>query len=318
MTKFDRVMGVVEGKKVDYIPSGFWIHFPKETLESIDNTVKAHIEFLNKTDIDLFKVMNENEFRNSEKIVNAIDWKSIQTYKKNDKKIVTQKELLKRIIDANAGKTVVLGTIHGIIACLSHQSGISYTDSYKIMNEHFKNNKEYIEYALDKTVESIINMAEETIDAGVDGIYYAALGGERHKFSEEIFEEFIKPRELEIFNVIQRKKGLNVLHVCKDNVELKRYTDYNFDIINWGIYDGDYTLEKACELFKNKTILGGFDDRSGVLVDGTKEDLVNKTNYLIDKMKDFKFILGADCTLPTEISYSRIYDVVNISKNYKY
>lgn len=318
MTKYERVMKVLKGENVDFIPTGFWLHFPKETLESVDKTITAHMEFLKETDIDLFKVMNENEFRISEKINSAVDWKKITVYEKNDKKIVTQKELLKRILEINSKNTVVLGTVHGLIACLSHQSGISYSNSYKLMNEHFKNNKNEIEYALDKTVESIINMAEETFDAGVDGIYYAALGGEKTKFSDEIFEEFIKPRELEIFKVLKRKNKLNVLHICKENTELKRYIDYDFDIVNWAVNDGGYSLLEGCNLFKDKTILGGFDDRSGILVDGTIDEIKGYTDELIETMKGHKFIIGADCTLPTEISYQRIKEVVNQSKNNLY
>lgn len=64
------------------------------------------------------------------------------------------------------------------------------------------------------------------------------------------------------------------------------------------------------------TILGGFDDRSGVLIDGSYDEIENYTQNLLSNMKGRKFILGADCTLPTEISYERIKQVVLASKKY--
>lgn len=316
MTKFERVMNVINGKKIDYTPAGFWLHFPKETLESLDKTVTAHLNFLKETDIDLFKVMNENEFRNPEKISLPSDWNSLKIYDKNHIKIKNQSDLLKRIIDKNQGDTVVLGTVHGLVASLSHSSGISYTSSHKLMNEHFKNGRKEIESAMDKIVESTINMAQATLDSGVDGIYYAILGGEKHKFSQEVFEEFIKPREMEIIKNLQNKKGFNILHICKDNVDLKRYADYPFEVVNWGLYDSDYSLEEGFEIFKDKTILGGFDDRSGVLIDGNYQEIEKYTKNLLSNMNGKKFILGADCTLPTEISYERIKQVVLASKKY--
>lgn len=316
MTKFERVMNVIQGKDIDYTPTGFWLHFPKDTLESVDKTIEAHLNFLKETDIDLFKIMNENEFRNTEKISVPSDWKNLRVYDKNHIKIRTQNDLLKKIVDKNQGNTVVLGTVHGLVASLSHSSGISYTTSYKLMNEHFKTGRKEIEAAMDKIVESTINMAQATLEAGVDGIYYAILGGEKHKFSKEIFEEFIKPREMEIIKNLSNKKGFNILHICKDNVDLERYSEYPFEVVNWGLYDSDYSLEDGFKIFKNKTILGGFDDRSGVLIDGSYDEIENYTQNLLSNMKGRKFILGADCTLPTEISYERIKQVVLASKKY--
>ena len=61
--------------------------------------------------------------------------------------------------------------------------------------------------------------------------------------------------------------------------------------------------------------MGGFDDRSGELVDGAKEDMLGKLNTIEEEMTGSPFILGADCTLPTEIAYDRIRFVVQEMRN---
>lgn len=63
-------------------------------------------------------------------------------------------------------------------------------------------------------------------------------------------------------------------------------------------------------IFPDKAILGGLDDRSGVLVDGTKEQIQNEVNQILHMMDGRRFLLGADCTLPTEIAYDRIHAAV--------
>lgn len=316
MKKYERVMNVLEGKENDYTPSGFWLHFPKENVDTLDKNIKEHIKFLEETDIDLFKVMNENEFRSKEKIEDSKDWLRVPLYNEEHPLLKNQKELLTKLVEINNKNTVILGTVHGIVASLSHSSGISYTSSPEIMKKHFVEDKESIMQALNNIAESTINMARITAQSGVDGIYYAALGGERSKFTDEEFEKYIKPVEMRVFNEIRKMTKLLVLHVCKDNVELKRYQDYPFDVLNWGINETTYTLDDGFELFKDKVIMGGFDDRSGILVEANKEEIEAKTNEILNDMKGKKFILGADCTLPTEIEYSRIKWVVDASKNF--
>jgi len=58
------------------------------------------------------------------------------------------------------------------------------------------------------------------------------------------------------------------------------------------------------------------DDRAGVLVEGTKEDIEREIFSILDRMGSDKFLLGADCTLPTEISYEKIKDAVMAPKKY--
>ena len=52
--------------------------------------------------------------------------------------------------------------------------------------------------------------------------------------------------------------------------------------------------------------MGGLANRSGVMVDGTIEELKEASKQVIRDYGKTAFILGADCTLPTEIPYERI------------
>jgi len=52
--------------------------------------------------------------------------------------------------------------------------------------------------------------------------------------------------------------------------------------------------------------MGGLANRSGVLVNGSDEELVQAVRDILASQGKLKFILGADCTLPTDIDYRRI------------
>ena len=89
------------------------------------------------------------------------------------------------------------------------------------------------------------------------------------------------------------------------------------DIVNWGVHEDNISLEEGRRLFGDITIMGGLQNRAGVLVDGTCEQIEQKVKSIIHSFGKQKFILGADCTLPTEISYQRINVAVKAAEKIK-
>lgn len=305
MSKRENVLKLLKGEGFSYTPSGFWIHFPDEVIAAgVDAQVQAHLDFTKKTNIDIIKIMNEYEFRQSEQVTKASDWSKIKVVDRKDSMFSKQGDIMKKTLEVLDGEVYTLGTIHGVVASLSHSSGMSYSKSPEVLVEHAKENKVAVLDAIKSTTENVLNMLEVIQQTDVDGIYYAQLGAEKHRLPSEFFEEFIKPYDLMVLNAIKEKNIF--LHLCKENVDFDRFKDYPADVVNWAIHEGDYSLADGFEFFSDKIILGGLDDRSGVLVDGTKEDVQEKIAQIKAAADLNRFILGADCTLPTTIDYDRI------------
>lgn len=303
MNKRENVIKLLKTKKSEWTPAGFWIHFPKAT-QSTDDIIKAHQEFAMTTDLDISKIMNENEFRSATPIKSASEWKHIKCWNKNDNLFSKQKDIINKILEKYNGKYYTLGTIHGIVASLSHSSGIKYSHSLEIMQAHYKENPESFNSALKITLDNVLTMLQITLDTAVDSIYYAALGGEKHRFDDEFFHQVIAPYDRIVLDHIKSKPIF--LHMCKNNVELHRFKDYPCDVVNWACHDSDYSLEKGAAIFPDKILCGGLDDRSGVIVNGTAAEIKQEVSAILSRMAAIPFILGADCTLPTEIDYRRI------------
>ena len=145
-------------------------------------------------------------------------------------------------------------------------------------------------------------LAGTYIELGVDGVYYAALGGETRFFTDEEFDKWIKPFDLQIMKAIKDAGGYCFLHICKDQLNMDRYKDYGpyADVVNWGVYEAPFSLEDGRKMFAGKTIMGGLPNRHGVLVDGPAEAVKEETRKVIEDFGRTHFILGADCTLATE------------------
>lgn len=311
MNKRERVLAALAGKDLDRVPSGFWLHFP-HGYEKGDAAVNIHKDYFKKTGIDLFKVMNENLLVDDPSITKASDWSHIKPFNKNDPGIQNQIELVKRLADALNGEAVMLATIHGVVASISHVlGGGSLFDSNKgkgklVQVAHLRENQSGMKAGFEAVTEILTYLTEECLKAGADGIYYAALGGETYTYTDDEFMEYIKPADFQILKAAEGRTCFNVLHMCKDSLNLKRYIGYPGEVINWGIYEHNPSLIEGRNILGDKVILGGIDDRAGVLVSGTEDDIREAVFSVLDTVGTHRFILGADCTLPTEIDYSRI------------
>lgn len=309
MTKKERVLAAVRREPVDHVPTGFSLHFPEQCKKG-DAAVSAHLQFFRETDTDIIKIMNENLVPDVGDILRPKDWDKIPSYSLKDSFMQAQLDLVKKILDQADGDAFSLGTLHGICASAIHPIEVRY--GYEKVRElfctHFREDKSPMLEAWKRIADGMCQLAAAYIELGVDGIYYAALGGETRYFTDEEFEEAILPFDHEILRAAKDAGAVNFLHMCKDGLHMERYASYLdlADVVNWGVYETDFSLEEGKKLFPGKTIMGGLRNRSGVMVEGSIPELKRAAREVIQSFGKEGFILGADCTLPTEIPYERI------------
>lgn len=317
MTKRERVLSAINGTEVDFVPVSFSLHFPKE-ITSTEEVIKAHLDFYKETDVDIMKIMNENLVPDFGEIKKAEDWNKIPTFTRKSSFIQKEVELVKRILDKCDSDTFSLVTIHSVCASSIHpiEARYGYVPVRELQVKHYRENPIPYTDACQRITDAMCYLTEEVIKAGADGIYLAALGAEKHYFTDQEFSNIIAPFDKQIMKTAKDNNAKVLLHACKENLEMSRYKSYTdlADIVNWGVYETNFSLEQGRELFNDTTIMGGIANRSGVLVDGTDEELENEIKSIIDTQGKKKFIFGADCTLPTEISYQRIKNAVKAAR----
>ena len=62
--------------------------------------------------------------------------------------------------------------------------------------------------------------------------------------------------------------------------------------------------------------MGGLANRSGVLVNGTEEEIRSEVHKVLQDFGTQGFILGADCTLPTDIELWRVNAAVEAAREF--
>ena len=313
MNRKQRVYATLGHHKSPETPVGFWLHFPKE-MHAGAAAVKAHLDFVRQTDTDILKIMNENVFYDGvSKIYSTADIGKFRGFGREDDIFRNQIDLIRAIADQAQGDYPIITTIHGLVVSAFHETGFS--GSYSSMGYGLvlfcREKPEEMKRVFETIAHSLMELVDCSLEAGADGIFYAALGGERNFFTDEEYDTFVRPYEKMVYDHIKARTPLNVLHICKSNIDMKRFVDLKPAIVNWGIFQNGVSLSEGARLFPQSTVLGGFPDRSGVLVEGGEADIRRFTAAVLDEMSDAPLIVGSDCTLPTEIDLNRIRLVVD-------
>ena len=142
MTKRERVITAIQGGEADYVPTGFSLHFPAERAFGKE-AVKSHLEFFERTDTDILKIMNENLVPDIGEIRVPEDWNKIPSYSLKDTFMQDQIHLVDEILQKCDPSAFKLGTIHGICASAIHpiEARYGYEAVRELFCSHIRENK---------------------------------------------------------------------------------------------------------------------------------------------------------------------------------
>lgn len=313
MTKRERVIQAIRQEETDGVPSCFTMHFPVEQACG-EGAVKAHVDFLEKTDVDILKIMNENLVTCGYDLRTREDYERFPRITAQDSFMKNQQELVKRIRYTIEDSCFTLGTLHSVgTSAMYHpfkSMGYGYDQSRAVFDAWLKENPKRMLEAMKRITDGLCELAVRYVELGLDGVYIASLGAERRfALTEEEFVEWILPFDEQIMRAVKQAGGYSFLHVCNRDVNLEYYRNYNpelYDVVNWGTFEVPCSLKEGREIFHQKTVMGGLANRVGVLASGTEVGLANTVKSVIESFGRNGFILGADCTIATQEDLSRI------------
>lgn len=314
MDKRELLYATIAGETTGRIPCGFWHHFPKEYSHGAAS-VQAHLAYFEATDADILKVMNEHMYRLDRDISCTADWRKVRRQKFEDTPYVDFIDEFKAIRDVIPSEVPLFATMHGVLVSGYHATEVlgHFMNPDNKISCQLREDPETVGAGLKTIADTLIELARRLKQAGADGIYYAALGGESYRFTQDLFETYIVPLDAYVIDAVHDMGLLSVLHICKDKVRVPSYRTIDADIVNWAVHDCGYSLADGRDIFPGKTLLGGFDDRSGVLVEGTKSEIEEEAMRIISEVGGRNYIFGADCTLPEDVEPWRINTVHDIA-----
>ena len=224
--------------------------------------------------------------------------------------ISEQVELVQKI---RAGFTEDLVAIYNIFAPVTYFKWLvgKVAGGDDIIADFLAEDAEVTKRVLDVIAQDIAALTERIIkEAGADGIYLSVQSIQDARVSAEDYKAFIAPSELAVLEAANAAGGVNILHICgyegaRNDVHL--FTDYPAQVINWAVGPEGISLAEGRKLFGGRTVLGGFENgKTGLLYTGSQEAIQNETKRLIAEAGKDALIIGADCTIPSDIDPERI------------
>jgi uroporphyrinogen decarboxylase len=301
MNKKEIVLSLLDGDiETPYIPAGFFIHFDSDHHHG-EAAVNKHLEYFKFTGMDFVKIQYETRFPSQSDILKPTDWHRMPCFGADFYQ--DQVDIAKGLVEAVGSEALVIMTLYSPFMLAGQAAGKN------TIFQHLKDDPESTKKGLEIITESLLIFVSACVAAGIDGFYHSTQGGEIHRFGgSDIFVRYIKPFDLMVMREIENNCQFNILHICDYEgayADLSPFLEYPGHIVNTNLNleQKTYSPKDLSSMF-GRPFMGGV-DRHGIITDGKPDEIREAVNKICAVAPE-KFFLGADCTLPADVSWENI------------
>lgn len=312
LSKRDLILKVLDQSQPnEYVPAAFFLHFPDKLGEK---AVQEHIEFFKATNMDIVKIQFEQVLPQTVTTADGLD--SIPVY--DEDFWAPQVEVIEKISAELRDSALVFPTVYSPLSLLRQAYGYG------------KGNEEFIallqvdpaktEHALANIEKSIENYIASAKKHGADGFYVSSQGGDTKNLGQtDLWQTLFRKYDKKVSEFADSIADINILHICdygSSYTELDSFADYPASIINPPIHleNGEVDLKHIAEVF-GRPVFGGL-DRLGVIANGSIEEAKAAVDEVLQNAPA-NFILGADCTVPSETDYARLREIIDYAHTWR-
>jgi uroporphyrinogen decarboxylase len=318
MNKRDVVFSLLDpNAKPAYIPAGFFLHFDSNFHRG-QAAVDKHLEYFRYTGMDFVKIQYEKGFPRLPQIQSPEDWANMPFYGLDFYEEPLR--VVEGLVKAARAEAPVILTLYSPFMCANHTVGDA------LLTRHILESPDQVKKGMAIITASLMGFVKECIRLGLDGFYTSTQGGEAGRFkldgaseSDSYFLECIKPYDLALMSEINRKCPFNILHICdyqRPNGDLTRFLDYPGQVVNAGLdLVGRQLSTKEASTFFGRPFMGGL-NRKGTILTGTPEE-ARQAALAVLRDAPVRFILGADCTVPSEVKWENLKAAIGAAHSYQ-
>ena len=323
MDKKERFMRYLHNEPVDRVPVAIFHHFTErnewlkglKSPEIFEKNVIGHQKAREFFDPDVIKVMNDSLMImpvDVSFVEKSEDLRRIQPPMPGSAFFEKSRELTDRVFafykDSEAPKYVTGFSPAMILKTAMNMEFASLPGATPPLLEFLAEDPESVMAALDKIADSVIALDEMLRkECGADGIYFC-VNNQKNYFPKEAYLKYIAPSEKKVMAADNKLSDMNCLHICGYaglSNDLDLYKDYDAAAINWAVHAEGVSLSEGKKLFGGKPVFGGF-EQAGVIYTGSREELEKAVFAILDEAGQTGIMIGADCTVPTDIDDRRL------------
>jgi uroporphyrinogen decarboxylase len=282
-----------------YTPAAFFLHFDPIYHQG-QAAIDKHLEFFHATGMDFVKIQYEQRLPPAEPFRRPSDW--TKTPRLSEAFYEPTIHLVEGLVKAAGKDALVILTLYSpfmLAGQLARQADL---------DGQMREDPLAVGKGLEILAENVRTLVRACRRVGVDGFYASTQGGEAFRFAgTDIFEKIIKPSDLAVWDAIDGCP-FSILHIC-DYVsgydDLRPFLDYPGQVVNCSLKLGAQELTPL-ELpqFFGRPFMGGL-ERKGLLATGSPEQTRLAARSVLDRAPR-RFILAADCTVPSETPWENL------------
>ena len=259
-------------------------------------------------DPDVIKIMNDTLMMMPVElsfIKEAADLRKIKSFSMDSKFVRKSVELTKRSLECFEGSDA---PIYTTAFSPSYTLRWVMRDREEDLLQFIEEDPESLVIALKSIAKSLIEFNRILIkETGVEGFYYC-VNNQNNFFEDSFFTTNVAPHEKQVLEKANELSDINILHICGyDGLsnDLKLFKDFEAAAYNWDVNAEGVSLAEGKKLFGGKTVIGGF-EQDQVIYTGTRKEVETATFDILDECGQIGTMIGAGCTLPTDIEEIRL------------
>jgi uroporphyrinogen decarboxylase len=311
MNKRDTLLSLIEGQSPPpYVPAAFFMHFDPAYHQG-QAAIDKHLEFFRYTGMDFVKIQYEQGVPAAPPIHRAADW--LQAPRCTEAFFEPTVRLVEGLVKAARADALVIMTLYSPLmwaANLAQGADLA---------QQFNENPQAVAKGLEIMTENVLTLARGCKRAGVDGFYASSQGGEAFRFpGTDIFQRYIKPTDLAVWEELQSCL-FNILHVCDyagGYDDLTPFLDYPGQVVNCSLKLGQRTLapREISQMF-GRPFMGGL-DRKDIIATGNADEIRQVVTDILAQAPE-RFILAADCTVPSETPWGNLKTAIDTAHQHR-
>lgn len=292
-----------------YVPAAFFMHFDP-ACHAGQAAIDQHMAFFRATGMDFVKIQYEQAIASPSPIRTPAEW--AQAPRHPAAFFAAPIGVAEGLVRAAGREALVIMTVYSPFMWAVRFAGA------EALAAQLREHPAAVQKGLEIMTENVLTLVRGCMRAGVDGFYISTQGGEAFRFpGADIFERFVKPTDLAVWDAVS-SCAFNILHVCDYHgvyADLAPFADYPGHVVNCSLALTDRTLRpaEAAQLF-GRPFMGGL-ERLGLLASGPLEG-VRQAAAAVLAEAPARFILAADCTVPSTTPWEHLKAAVDVAHGY--
>ncbi len=292
MNKMERVRAAVEGRKVDRVPLCFWHHFkPHGSAQAL---ARLTDEFFSAYDLDIYKIMPDLRYPfPANSVHSADDWQLITELEPSQGNFGRLLDTVEILRDRVGYEAPIVITVFSPFTYATRFAG------RETILQHLQNNPVQLHQALGTIAINLRKFNQAAIEAGADGVFFAAQGAGDDTLTEQQYAEFARPYDLIALDGAANG-WLTTLHVhAATGLNIDPFLSYPAPVLSWSDRLTGVSLAEVREKAPDKCLMGGVNER-GAITTGPKEQIRDEMQDAIAQVAGHRFILANGCSIPDD------------------